>query len=260
MRRLFVSGSLPPLEFDSKPDINSPLLRSLFEENLSKRELKKIHVLQFWIDLSNIQNAMYKTKSFDPRGMFSEDMLKMLLKEGDGLPEYVTSFFADFTTEAERKRNFLALVAGYFQEERKKAKGFVREFLEFEHNIKILLTGFRTKRLGRDVARELQFEDSADPIVQMVLLQKNTSGSFVFPLEFRELEEKLEEAGRDPVLQYEAIMKFRFDYYSEQAWSHPFALRALAATMMRVWILEDLFALREEKGEEILNKVVELGA
>lgn len=260
MRRLFVFGSLPPLEFGSKPDITSWQLRELFEDNLSQSALKQIHILQFWIDLANIQAVLYKTDAFDTRSVFSKELLSSFMKESEGLPAYVYDFFSEFTTDEERRRNFASLIAAYFREERKKAKGFVRKFLDFEHAVRVLITGFRAKRLGRDVVRELQFEDPIDPYVETVLMQKNSSGSFVFPLEFAELETKLEDAGRDPTLQYEALMQFRFDYYSEHIHSHPLEISSLAANMMRLWILEDYFALKVDEGEVILTRAVERGA
>ena len=91
----------------------------------------------------------------------------------------------------------------------------------------------------------------------MVLLQKDLSGKFQFPMDYEELEGVLEEAGDDPSKQYEEIARYRFDFYIKYFTQHLFLMEGILAYMVALWILEDFFALKREEGEKRLNNIVE---
>ena len=133
------------------------------------------------------------------------------------------------------------------------------DFLEFEHDIRVLLAGFRAKKLGLDVAEELQYEDLDDPVVASVLMQKDVGGKFQFPLDYDDLEIALNAAGDNPSKQYEEIAKYRFKFYIQYFSNYSFSLEGILAYMMALWILEDFFALNREEGEKYLSNIVERG-
>lgn len=256
MSRFFIYGILPPLEFGSRPDVSSRALTELFELNLSRSALKQVHTLKLWIDISNIYE-LFGGSSFDGRGNYSKSTIKALIANEEELPAYVFDFFQSHETESDRKRYFPELIAQYFREEKEKSRGYLREFLKFEHDVRILLVGFRAKKEGRNLAEELQFEDMSDPIVASVLLQKDRAGKFQFPTEYEDLEEVLEESLLNPSKQYEGIASFRFRFYIKYFTDHPFSLEGILAYMWALWILEDFFALRREDGEKLLSNIVE---
>lgn len=256
MSRFFVYGTLPPLEFGSRPDLSSRALMELYDLNLSRIALKKIYVLKLWIDVSNIY-GLFQDEGFDGRWNYSKSTIKALIANEEDLPEYVLAFFQQWETEAERKNHFAQLIAQYFEEEIKKNRGYLRDFLTFEHDMRVLLVGFRAKIGGHDVARELQFEDMHNPTVATVLLQKDRMGQFQFPMEYEDLEIVLESAGSDPSKQYEAVARFRFEFYSKYFVQHPFSLKGIVAYMVALWILEDLFVLKSAEGERLLSNIVE---
>lgn len=247
----FAYSSLPPLDFTSKPDISTEGLLDLFTLNLSERQMNKVRTFQLWIDLHNIY------ESFDARGAYSKSTLKDLLKHEERLPDYVFEFLALYEDDEERERNFAWLIAAYFQKERQRNNGFVRKFLKFENEWRIVMTAYRSKKTRKNLGRELQFENSDDPIVAMALMQKDTHSAFVFPYEYKDLERIIVEAGPDPSKQLEAMTLYRFNFYQEHIVKHPFTLEALIAYMMALWILEDYYALKQDKGELLLANIVE---
>ncbi len=252
----FVISSLPSLEFGSKPDISSEELFVLLDLNLDRKAQEMVKTMRLWIDLSNIQRLFYR-KKFDPRGSLASEALENLLQEEVGLPEYVFQFFAEFETDALRRKNFPKLIANYFEEEEKKWHGAMRKFIRFEHEWRVLLTAYRSKRMGRDMQKELRFEDEGNPIVRMALLQSEGPGRFIFPYEYQDLEKELQSAGPNPLKQNEIIARYRYNFYTEYTHENPFATTSVVAYMMRLWILEEYFALRQEMGEEILNNLME---
>lgn len=258
MSRFFVYGILPPLEFGSRPEISSRSLSELFELNLNTQALKKVHILKLWIDISNIYGFL-QNSIFDPRGNYSKSTIKALIANQDELPSYVIEFFQAHEKEEERKKYFPKLIALYFQEEKKSATGCLADFLTFEHDIRILFAGFRAKKAGIDLAKELQYEDMDDPIVSTVLMQKDKAGDFLFPIEYEELESALKIAGSNPSKQYEEIARFRFKFYIKYFSNYSFSLEGILAYMIALWILEDFFALKREEGEKFLSNIVERG-
>ena len=244
---------MPPLEFGLRPELSSKGLYELLEETVPQKEL---YVWKLWIDLSNI-HALLAGGLFDSRGNYSRSTIRALLASEDGLPEYVFEFLRDYEGEEKRREAFSALIAKYFQEEMAKHRGYGKRFLAFEHDMRVLLAGYRAHKLKRDIAWELQYEDMSDPVVYMTLMQKDVRGAFQFPIEYEELERILAEAGSDPTKQYEGIARYRFAFYNQIFIQNVFSLEGIIAYMMALWILEDLYALEREEGEKQLRNMVE---
>ena len=160
-------------------------------------------------------------------------------------------------SEEEQKKYFPWLLSKYFKIEVEKNNGFMREFLEFEYHLRIVTTGYRSKNLKRDIGKELQFENVGDPIVAMTLAQKDTSSAYVFPYEFHDLEAAIADAGPNPTQKYDVIAEYRFNFYTKYIIDFPFTLKASLAYMMSLWILEEYFALKQDKGEVVLDQIVE---
>jgi len=256
MSQFYVYSSIPPLEFFSKPDIASENLMELFNLNFTKNEMKKAHTLKLWIDIQNIYSFLFD-KEFDDRGNYSKNTLKSLLVNREILPDYVFEFFSIYESEEEQKKYFPWLLSKYFKIEVEKNNGFMREFLEFEYHLRIVTTGYRSKNLKRDIGKELQFENVGDPIVAMTLAQKDTSSAYVFPYEFHDLEAAIADAGPNPTQKYDVIAEYRFNFYTKYIIDFPFTLKASLAYMMSLWILEEYFALKQDKGEVVLDQIVE---
>lgn len=256
MHTFFITGYLPPLEFNVKPSINLKELTELLEMNLPRSSLEKLKVLKLWIDLSNLEK-MILGGSLDTRGNYTKEALVSFLQSEEELPEYVFTFFSAFESLEERKRFFPKLLTTYFREEEKKAKGFLKKFLKFEHEYHIIMMGIRAKRFKKDAEKELIFEDHDNPFVRYVLQQRGSPGKFIFPFEYLDLEKLIEGAGPNPTKQYLALGQYRFDYYDQGLEGKPFSLETILAYFMKLWILEDLFTLNQEKGETLLENLVE---
>ena len=256
MSLFYIYSSLPQLDFYSKPDISSYSMMEILELNLNSYGFKKIKVLKLWIDLNNIHRILIDD-GFDIRGNHSKNTLKSFLTHEYELPEYVFEFLSRFDSEEKRLRNFSFLLARYFSEERKKSRGFLKEIIEFEHSWRILMAGYRVKLKRGNLAKELQYEDIDNPVVAMTLAQKDGLGSFVFPFEYKDLEKRIHDAGPDPLKQYEAIAQYRFEFYENYYLEHPFTLKAICGYLMALWTLEDYYSLKQDRGEEILENIVE---
>lgn len=256
MSIFFVFSSLPVLEFAAKPDISSGELYHLFEMNFDKKQMKAVYTLKLWIDLQNIYSTLTH-HPFDERGNFSKNSLKEFLTLREELPDYVFDFFSFFESGEQQRMQFSWLLSQYYKKEMERNTGFMREFLLFEHQLRVMLAGYRSKLLKREIARELQYEDLDDPIVAMTVAQKDTSSTYVFPFEYKDLETIISDAGPNPSRKYEAIAEYRFNFYAKYVSESPFTLKACLAYMMCLWILEEYFALKQEKGDTMLDQLLE---
>jgi hypothetical protein len=219
--------------------------------NLSESDLEKTRVLRRFIDILNIR-ALLMEEPVDPRGNLNEKELDEALLVRASLPEYVFDFLDQFEKTADKIRNFAGLVALYFIEEISKAKDFLRKYLQFERECRLVLVALRAKRLGRDVVREFQFDDPSDPFIAQILAQKD-SGSYEPPAEYMELKEMLVACGGDPWLENKAFAEYRFKKIGELAEGDLFSIDQILCYMARLMILEDLIQLDAERGNMILE-------
>lgn len=245
----FLAASLPPLTLGEKPDLSFDELKARLEINLTKADAKKAVVFQRFFDLSNIR-ALYSEDAIDPRGNLSEKELDEALLVQDGLPLYAFDFLERFETAAEKLRFFPGLLAAYFNEESVEQKGFLKSYLGFERAWRLVLLQVRAGQLGRDIAVELQFEDSKDSLVSDILAQKEP------PVEYADLKEKYLSCGPDPWQQYKVVAQWRMNRIEEIVEQPLFSIDWILSYMARLLIVEQWNELDSGKGKIILEAFV----
>jgi hypothetical protein len=149
-------------------------------------------------------------------------------------------------------RNFSGLLAQYFNAEIPKQKGFLRTYLTFERESRLVLVALRAKQLQRDVAKELQFEEPTDFLVAQILAQKDAD-SYDPPMEYADLKELIASCYNDPWLENRAFAEYRFKKIQEMAERETFSIDQILSYMAQLMIIEDLTLLDEEKGNMILE-------
>lgn len=221
------------------------------ETSLSQGDLEKIKVMRLFVDICNIR-ALLMEEPVDPRGSLSEKELDEALLVHTSLPAYVFEFLEQFEKVTDKIKNFPGLLALYFNSEIPKHKGFFRDYLVLEREIRLVLVALRAKQLGRDVLKELQFEDSADPIVAQILAQKD-SVSYDPPMEYADLKELMISCNGDPWLENKAFAEYRFKKIGEIPCGGPFSIDQILRYMAELMIIENLIALDPERGNMILD-------
>ena len=247
----FLAASLPPLRLGQKPELSFEELKGLLALNLSKKDLEKTSTLRLYTDLQNIRSLLQE-EPIDVRGNLEEKELDEALLIRDILPSYVFDFFDQYENLAERVKNFYALITRYFLEEIPKQEGFLRKFLQFERSWRLVMLAFRAKELGRDLVRELQFEDFSDTLVAQILAQKDAA-SYDPPAEWHELKELYEASGADPWHRYKKFAEWRFKKIEEMVDRPLFSIDWILGYMARLMIAEQWFELDPGKGKMILE-------
>jgi len=250
----FLAASFPPLLLGEKPDFSFDELIARLEMNLNKVDFEKTVVLRRYIDLNNIR-ALFLEDAIDLRGILSEKELDQALLLKHGLPEYVFDFLDRFENVTQKVRYFAGLTAAYFSEEVKKQTGFLKAYLIFEREWRLVIMALRARELGREIVPELQFEDLTDPLVLDILAQKD-SPSYDPPAEYADLKEKYLACGPDPWQQYTTVAKWRFQRIEEMATQPLFSIDWILSYMAQLLIVEQWNELDESRGKIILEAFV----
>jgi len=247
----FLAASLPPLELKEKPGITFEEFKNRLELNLSPKDLELASVLRRLVDLYNIR-SLFLEEAIDPRGNFDEKELDEALLTRDLLPEYVFDFLDRYETVADKVKYFFGLLTLFFQEEMAKHTGFVRWYLRFEREWRLVLMALRSKRSKRDLIAQLQFEDFSDSLVADILAQKDRE-DYTPPPEYAELKEFFVETGNDPWQQNLSLVEYRFRSIEEGVKAPLFSVEWVLSYLARLMLLEDWHELNKEKGRMILD-------
>jgi hypothetical protein len=250
----FLAASLPPLTLGEKPDFSFEELVARLEINLTKDDLEQTTVFRRFIDLNNIR-MLFLEDAIDPRGNLNEKELDQALLLQDDLPQYVFDFLDQFENIQEKIRFFSGLLAHYFSEEGEQQRGFLKSYLKFEREWRLVILTLRAKQLGRELIEELQFEDLKDPLIIDILAQKD-SPSYDPPPEYIELKEKYLSCGPDPWQQNKVVSEWRFHHIEELVEKPLFSIDWILSYMARLLIVEQWNELDEAKGKLILEAFV----
>lgn len=247
----FVVPSLPPLDLHTRPELSFEELMARLEISLTKKDLEKVQVLRRFIDILNIR-ALLMEEPIDPRGNLSEKELDEALLVHAILPDYVFDFLDQFERASDKIRHFSGLLARFFNEEIPKQKGFLHRYLTFEREWRLVLLALRAKQLGRDVARELQFEDPTDPLVADILAQKD-SDRYDPPQEYADLKDLIASCAGDPWIEHRVFAEYRFKKIAQLSEGKMFEIDQILSYVAQLMILENIFELDAERGHMILE-------
>ena len=247
----FLAASLPPLVLGETPDITFEELAYRLSINLSKEDLEKTKVLRRYFDIQNIRSLLLE-ETLDPKGNLNEKELDEALLLESFLPSYIFDFLNLYEEKNEKIRHFSGFFIRYFSEEIKQQKGFLKQYLAFEREWRLVLLAIRSKKIKRDVVRELQFEDFTDPFVADILAQKDIE-HYEPPAEYQDLADLLHACGDDPWAQFKVFSEYRFNKIEEMSGYPLFSIDWILGYMARLMLVKQWMALDEEKGKNILE-------
>jgi hypothetical protein len=244
----FAVTSLPSLNFKAVPEISWKEFYDLMEMNLSASDLEVFYRLLEPVDLYNIKSLWLKIP-IETQGTMNAKELEEALLVRDFLPAYVIDFLDTYESTEERLRYFSALYVGMYAQ---KVTGFLGWYFALERDIRLVLTALRAKSTGRDIVKELQFEDIQDAQVVQILSQKDAL-EYTPPVEYEDLKVLFVENSADPRKLSEALLKYRFDKIVDWERQTHFSLDKLMAYATRLLILESVVRFNEEQVRGIME-------
>lgn len=258
----YLASSLPSLQIGSPSDLSFRDFIFACRINLGKKDWEKTQVIRRYYDLENLrillskeQMSDVKEEEFDHHGNFDAKSLEDAVITRSGLPQYVYDFLDRYDQRGEQLRYFSSLFAAYFKEEIGANEGFLRRYLSFEREWRIVLAGFRAKVLGRDVSSELQFEDPYDDLVRQLLSQRDAE-TFEPPEQYRELKELFNEHAQEPLALHQALCEYRFYKIEELLGTDLFSIDRILGYMAQLITVEKWIELDKKKGLQIVEAIV----
>lgn len=250
----FLTGTFPEIRIGVKPDMSFHELVHLLEENLYPSDLEKSRVIRRFFDLQNMRD-FWLEKELDPYGNFDFSQIEDAMFMQLGFPDYVYHFLENYTEKNARLRHFPELLSLYFREEIPKAKGFLKTYLTFEHDWRLVMAALRAKKLGRDIALELQYEDPEDPLVAQILAQKDAK-SYQPPDEFEELKPIFDMYQDDAVALNQALYEYRFNKIDLFLGVDLFSIDRVLGFEAQLILVERWLEMDRQKGIEIVKSIV----
>lgn len=206
----FIGTSLPTLTLESVPEITFAEFENLLKNNLSLRDYQKTTIIRRYYDILNLR-SLWMGETLDPYGELDELELQEKIASAIGLPDYVYEFIEAYEKNEDRVSHFQFLLSKFFQEAAKETDPFIRNYFEFERNLRLIWTSYRSTKLGRDLAFELQYEDPEEDLIAQMLAQKDAK-VFEPPEVFSELKFLFERFEDNPFSLEKALEEYRFAF------------------------------------------------
>lgn len=232
----FVTSSLPRLQFGEEPDLSFAEFTQLLQENLTDGDWARVGQLRRMVDIYNLC-AFWRGEPFDELGNFNRPELEEHIQRSEELPNYLLDFLARYDTNEKRLEHHAELVHLFFREAIDQSSGLLHRYFQFERDWRLVMVALRAKRLKRDLALELQYEDPADQLVGQLMAQKDTK-DFEPPAGFEQVGLMYEEYREEPRRLYLALEEFRFSKVGEMRMSELFSLDYILGYMVQLMILE----------------------
>lgn len=250
----FVGAALPEIKLGVTPDISLHDFMILCLMNLKPADLEQVRAIRLLYDIQNLK-AYWRKEPLSYRGNYDANELEENILTQTGFPQYVFDFIDRYESNEDKLRNFSSLIASYFNDEIPKATGFLHDYLIFEREWRLVLLGFRAKKLGRDLLTELQYEDPNDDLVAQILAQKD-SRTYEPPSGYEDLKPLFDEYCDAPLKLHQALCEYRFQKIDDMAGLEVFSMDRILAFMAKLIIVEKLLELDKIKGIEIVDTIV----
>lgn len=251
----FLATILPALQIGVPPEIDSQELLNLLKINLSVSDYGKVERLLGLYDIYNIR-AFWTGEPLDQWGTLDKNALEeaLIVREGP-LPPFVFEYLQDHENQEDRLKDFPILFVKFFENLASTTQGFEREYALFERNLRLTLAAFRAKQLGRNLEKELQYEDPNDEVVAQLLAQKDAK-TFEPPVDFQDLKPILEEHYSSPMELQKAMCEYRFKKLEEYVGLDSFSIDRVLVYVLEYVMADKWIQLDRKKGVEIVDTIV----
>jgi hypothetical protein len=251
----FIGTALPTLAIGVKPELPFKELLQMLRENLTASDWEKVEDLLWPVDIANIR-SLWMGLPFDEKGLHTPKELEEALLVRDGFPDYLNDFLDRYESTADRLKFFPSLFASMYRAmEKKSRKGFIKYYYTLERELRLVLTALRAKQAGRDLARELQFEDLTDPFVMAILAQKDST-QYVPPPEYEEVKLLFQKYSQEPKQLHRALLEYRFNKYDLL---EPFSIDRILSYTIQLMIVESWEGLNQNSGKTIVEDLSKHG-
>lgn len=253
-RYYFLASLLPMLKMGEPPEIPFWEFKELCKQNLTAKDFEQVKVIRRYVDLINLR-AFWHKKELDPHGNYDVKELEEHLLLEEGFPDYVFLFLQEHESVEDRLKHFPKLLSKFFEEEIEKADHFLKEYLLFERDWRLVLTAIRSRLYQKDLTKELEYEDSTDDLVAYLLAQKDAP-EFSAPPDYEDLEQIFREFQKEPLKLHWEMGLWRLKKIQDLPQRGTFSIDRILGYLAQLIIVENWVKLNQEKGMSVVENIM----
>ena len=241
---------MPSLELGKEPDISFDELLDRFELGLREGDKASVLRLRQFYDVLNLR-LLWQGEEIDKRGLLPLDELESAVEHKENLPKSVIDFLWDYEGDG-RLAHFPMLLSHYLLEQERETSGFLRDYFRFEREWRLILSAFRAKQLGLDLAEVFKEEEESDPMIVSLMANKDAA-QFAMPYGYTDLEKALSQSVDNPMEMYQAFAQFRFERIREMTLGELLSLDWLLGYTVRLSVVLEWNEMQARNEEELLS-------
>lgn len=250
----FLASLLPSLDMGVPPEIPSWEFNALCKQNLSDGDKELVEVIRRHIDIKNLR-PFWQGKELDPHGNYDAKELEEHLMLEEGFPDYVFEFLREHESIPERIKFFPVLLSRFFLEEIENADHFLKDYLIFEREWRLVMLAIRCKLYKRDLGWELQHEDPKEELVAQILAQKDAE-NFSPPEGYEELETIFAEFQDEPLKLHWELNSWRLKKIKDIPQRGTFSIDRILSYLAQLILVENWMKLSHEEGISVVENIM----
>ena len=261
-------AGLPDIVADEKKlSLTSVTFKEMLREDLSKThfELAQLYYLPY--DHKNLLNFLFKKNAeWDEKGNYNKELIEKvssrksfkeaeLAKEVDMLP-YFLKFLNLFYSEEGIDNYYVAeliLTTDYYNYLSESSNKFVKQVADHERKVGNVMAALSGRKY------EIQYDNNLigdDDITSAI--RKSRARDFGISEEFPELEELIQIFETENLVDREYKLDlYKWQYLDEITFFNYFSIEKILAYIQKLFITERWYSLDKEKGQNMLNKILE---
>ena len=250
----FLATILPDITLGVKPELEKEEFLNLLKDNLSIGDMEKVVAIRWLYDIYNLR-AFQLGLPLDSWGNLDEEGLKETLLIGkEALPKFMSKALESDEYDKFDLKNFPLLIDIYFKQVTREYPGFVSLYTNFERSLRLMLTAFRAKKLGKELTKEFQFKDPSEEFI-IQLLSYQDAKSFEPPPEYEDLKPILNATYSSPKEFQKALLEYRFIHLDSLIGLNVFSSDRILFYFIKYIIADKWAKLDKEQGLQIVESI-----
>lgn len=260
----YLVAGLPDIRLDdNKIPISISELRSEVSDALSESDLEQVNLFFRKYDNQNLLGYLAdKDASFNALGALTSDDFEgviQALKEEEnpnleGIPTYLKSFVSEIVNEVETGALSLEdrLNSLYYSEAIKASNSFIREWYQFNLNVRNVLVALNCRAFDKEVDNYIV---GSNEVAE--LLKSNTSRDFGLPVIFPWFDQVARIYDEKDFVKQEKMLDVLFwNFLEEESFFHYFSVERIFVYLQQLEIIERWISLDPEKGKEKFQTLI----
>lgn len=254
----YLVAGLPDIIIDQKKlSFTLEEFRDEMQNHLHPDDYKLVELLFLPADNSNLLNLLLKSdEPFDESGKYTRDELEEEIREPSVTPEYLQKFITAYKSETPVFEGLSwedQLAWLYYEYLLNCSNGYLREWFEFDLNLKNIVAGFnvRKHKLKGD-----KYFIGDNNIVQAV--KKSTLKDFGLGNDFEPMEKLITIQENENLLERERAMDtMRWEFMDDRNTFNYFTIEVLLAFVKKLQIVKRWLDMDYETGKEMFKKLLD---